>query len=455
MAIYHLNAKTIGRNQGRSATGAAAYRAGVRIEDARTGLVFDFTRKRGVDGSEILTPDGSVPERAALWNTIEKAEKRSDAQLAREIEVALPRELAPEQMRELVRAFVRDQFTSVGMIADVAFHHLTGDNPHAHIMLTMRERQGDGFGLKRRDWNDHALCGQWRERWAHHANRALEEAGHAVRVDHRALSEQAAAAANKGRYAEAIALDRFPTIHERGSATAQQHNNDVRKVNEDRVAEWKAIETAVSIEARLMLATSDTPPSSEAAEPATYKAASVAPIHTRTDAQASRWRFLDSQVKAIDVWLRRNAGEDTQRLAARDEAALAMALARARRDTWLTIHPKPFWPWRWAKWWRQRATIQAALDSARRAAAHADRRAAPEAITAWRRAYADQQTIRATHLAARRLIASTPNERTEARQDRSAQRRAAERALATTWLHLPEPQPDRQIPASRPKPRMR
>lgn len=93
MAIYHLSAKAIGRSQGRSSTAAAAYRAGVRITDERTGLVFDFRRKRGVDGSEIFTPDGSQPERGALWNAVEKVEKRADAQLAREVEIALPREL--------------------------------------------------------------------------------------------------------------------------------------------------------------------------------------------------------------------------------------------------------------------------------------------------------------------------------------------------------------------------
>ena len=83
MAIYHLNAKTLGRSQGRSATGAAAYRAAACIADARTGLIFDYTRKRGVDGAEILTPDGSTLERAALWNAVEQAEKRTDAQVAR------------------------------------------------------------------------------------------------------------------------------------------------------------------------------------------------------------------------------------------------------------------------------------------------------------------------------------------------------------------------------------
>ncbi len=236
MAIFHLNAKTIGRSQGRSATGAAAYRAGVRIEDARTGIVFDYRRKRGVDGSEILTPDGSVLDRSTLWNSVEHRENRNDAQVAREIEIALPRELTPEQMRDCVRGFVREQFTSAGMIADIAFHHLTRSNPHSHILLTLREQSGDGFGPKRRDWNDRALCVQWRESWAHHANAALGKAGHAARVDHRTLIEQAADAENAGHHADAIALDRVPTIHERGNRAAQTHNEQVRQDNAKRFA---------------------------------------------------------------------------------------------------------------------------------------------------------------------------------------------------------------------------
>ena len=213
MAIFHFNAKIIGRSQGRSATGAAAYRAGVRIEDTRTGLVFDYTRKRGVDGAELIAPDGAPLERSAFFCSLELAEKRSDAQLLREVEVALPRELTADQMRDLVRGFVRDQFTANGMVADIAFHHLAGANPHAHILLTLREWLGNGFGLKRREWNDRALCEQWRERWAHHANTALGDAGHAARIDHRTLFEQADDKQRAGLHADAIALDRAPTVH--------------------------------------------------------------------------------------------------------------------------------------------------------------------------------------------------------------------------------------------------
>lgn len=202
MAIYHCSAKIISRSSGRSATGAAAYRAGMEITDERTGLVHDYSRKGGVDDSLILAPDHApswVHDRAQLWNQVEQAEKRKDAQVAREVEVALPRELSPEQMRELVTGYARSQFVDKGMIADVNIHHAKSDNPHAHILLTTREISPDGFGQKNRDWNRKELLQEWREAWEIHANKALELAGHEQRIDHRTL--------------EAQGIERVPQIH--------------------------------------------------------------------------------------------------------------------------------------------------------------------------------------------------------------------------------------------------
>lgn len=202
MAIYHCSVKVISRSKGRSATGAAAYRAGERIEDRRTGLAHDYTRKHGVDHSEILAPDGApawVYDRAELWNRVEEGERRKDSQVAREVEIALPRELDAEQQRELATDYARDQFVSRGMVADVCLHHQDGDNPHAHIMLTMRELDGDGFASrKNRDWNDTELLEEWRAEWERHANDALERSGEAERIDHRSLEDQG--------------LERAPTI---------------------------------------------------------------------------------------------------------------------------------------------------------------------------------------------------------------------------------------------------
>ena len=162
MAIYHYSAQIIGRSKGHSATAAAAYRAGAKIKDEQTGTTYDYTKKGGVYGTEIIAPD-NVPEwvynREKLWNEIEKAEKQCNSQLAREINVALPVELTPSQMQELVRDFVKEQFVDKGMIADVCYHDLEASsdgsehNPHAHIMLTMRAVNEEGFGLKNRSWN--------------------------------------------------------------------------------------------------------------------------------------------------------------------------------------------------------------------------------------------------------------------------------------------------------------
>ena len=202
MAIYHLSAKPISRATGRSATGAAAYRAGETITDERTGLVFDYSKKRGIDHSEIMAPVNApewAHDRATLWNAVEHSEKRKDSQVAREVEVALPTELTTDQQRELVRSFARSQFVDAGMVADIAIHHAKGENPHAHILLTMRDIGPDGFGQKNRSWNDKALLQNWREAWEMQTNQALERAGHSVRIDHRTLAEQG--------------IERIPQIH--------------------------------------------------------------------------------------------------------------------------------------------------------------------------------------------------------------------------------------------------
>ncbi|MCB5411960.1 MobQ family relaxase [Pseudogemmobacter faecipullorum] len=197
MAIYHLSAKVISRAGGRSSVAAAAYRSGGRLRDERQDLEHDYSRKGGVLHAEIMAPQ-NAPEwmlnRDRLWNAVEAVEKRRDAQLAREIEVALPRELDRETRLELLRGFVQREFVDRGMIADLAIHEGRardgGGQPHAHVMLTMRELTGDGFGKKDRGWNAPDLLLGWREAWARDANRALEREGYAERIDHRSLEAQ-------------------------------------------------------------------------------------------------------------------------------------------------------------------------------------------------------------------------------------------------------------------------
>ena len=211
MAIYHLSMKIISRSSGYSAVASAAYRSGSLMLDERTGLTHDYTRKSGVAEAVILTP-ATAPawctNRAELWNAVEKAERRKNSQLAREIELAIPHELPQDAARETVLAFVRENFVSQGMIADVAFHHMDKTNPHAHIMLTTRAVGPAGFSGKVRDWNDRTHAETWRASWADHANRALANAGYQEEIDHRSYERQG--------------LEKTPGIHLGKSACAME-----------------------------------------------------------------------------------------------------------------------------------------------------------------------------------------------------------------------------------------
>lgn len=222
MAIYHMHVKTISRSKGgRTAPGAAAYRAGEKIYDVATGLTHDFTRKTGVMHAEIVLPAGApdrLKDRATLWNEVEASEKRVNSQLAREIEVALPTELSTDQQIELVREYAAI-FAADGMCADVCIHHKHDENPHCHIMLTTREidpKTGE-IGAKRRDWNDRAKLEHWREAWETITNASLERAGRPERIDRRTLDEQG--------------IDRRPTIHTGRNPAKIAANNAIKESN--------------------------------------------------------------------------------------------------------------------------------------------------------------------------------------------------------------------------------
>lgn len=185
------------RSAGRSATAAAAYRHGEKIHDERTDETHDYSKRKEVEDSFTEAPDNApewVHDRQKLWNEVEAVEKRKDAQVAREFEVSLPRELTPEARKELVQDFVKEQFVSRGMIADVAIHNpAAGDGqeqPHAHIMSPTRHIGPEGFGKKAREWNDKAVLQEWREAWGNHVNQALERHGIDQRVDHRSYKDQ-------------------------------------------------------------------------------------------------------------------------------------------------------------------------------------------------------------------------------------------------------------------------
>ncbi|MDU1692261.1 MAG: MobQ family relaxase, partial [Bradyrhizobium sp.] len=197
MAIFHLHVKVIGRKSGSSAVASAAYRSASRLRDDRLERSHDFSNKRGVIHSEVMLPEDAPEQwrdRERLWNDVEAFEVRKDAQLAREVEFALPREMTQAQGIELARDFVQSEFVDQGMIADLNVHWDMAEDgtakPHAHVMLNMRSVDEDGFGPKVREWNRTEMVERWRERWAELANERLAELDIDARIDHRSLEAQ-------------------------------------------------------------------------------------------------------------------------------------------------------------------------------------------------------------------------------------------------------------------------
>lgn len=222
MAIYHFSAQIISRSNGSSSVASSAYRAGEKLEDERTGVVHDYTKKGGVEYTEILTPNNApewAKDRQSLWNEVEKIEKGKKSQLTREINIALPKELSLEKQIELIKEFTQDTFVNNGMVADIAIHDNKKGNPHAHIMLTIRAFDEEGQWLSKQkkeyildkhgnkqydkksktykcktvkttDWDNKENLEKWREEWSKYANRSLERNGFDERIDHRTLKDQ-------------------------------------------------------------------------------------------------------------------------------------------------------------------------------------------------------------------------------------------------------------------------
>ncbi len=260
MANYHLHAKFFSRSKGHSATGAAAYRSGEKIKDETNNKTHDYTGRSGVVDTEIYAPDHApewATDRSRLWNEVEKAETNKDgsirkkAQLAQEIEVSLPRELTHAENKTLIEEWVREEFVSKGMIADVSFHESEasdgGKNPHAHIMLTMRDITEDGFGNKNQDWNDGRAgmrkkqLSEMRESWANAQNRHLEKVQETV--NHHSYEEQgikAVPTVHLGK--EATALERQGLATRRGDKNREieeQNNRMWAKVRQTTAAAWE------------------------------------------------------------------------------------------------------------------------------------------------------------------------------------------------------------------------
>ncbi|MCZ7866267.1 MULTISPECIES: Ti-type conjugative transfer relaxase TraA [Agrobacterium] len=210
MAIYHLSTKPVSRSSGRSAVASAAYRCAVLLTNHRDGLVHDFTRKEGVEHKEIVLPDGVSADwaldRSRLWNAAEFAEKRKDARVAREFEIALPHELSPEGRLKAARAFARDLANRYGAAVDFAIHSPSehGDirNYHAHVLMTTRQLGRTGLGEKTYLEHKNARLlahgmattdiqlRDIRQAWEGIANRQLQREGLDVRIDHRSHVER-------------------------------------------------------------------------------------------------------------------------------------------------------------------------------------------------------------------------------------------------------------------------
>lgn len=271
MAIYHCHCKIISRGQGRSAVGAAAYRSGEKLYNEYDGIEHDYTKKGGVAYSEIMLCENAPKEyqdRQTLGNAVEKIEKGSKAQLAREYEVALPVELSREEQIQLVRDFVKENFVDKGMCVDFSIHDKENGNPHAHIMLTTRPINENGeWGMKEKkdymrdengervplidkktglqkvdsrnrkqwkreyvqfnDWNTKDFLYRSRESWAEKVNQELERKNVPQRVDHRSYNEQG--------------IEQIPTQHIGVSANAMEkrgiesqrgnENREIKKAN--------------------------------------------------------------------------------------------------------------------------------------------------------------------------------------------------------------------------------
>ena len=243
IAIYHCNISIVSRGKGKSAVAAAAYRSGEKLTNEWDGMTHDYTRKGGVVHTEIMLPPHAPPsfsDRSTLWNSVELYEKAGNAQLAREIDAALPIELSREEQIRLVREYCSSQFVSKGMCVDFAIHDTNSGNPHCHIMLTMRplDERGAWAAKSKKEydldesgerirlpsgrykthkvdltgWNNKDNTLLWRKAWADFTNDFLERNGSPERIDHRSNAERG--------------IDEIPTVH-MGVAASQMEKKGI------------------------------------------------------------------------------------------------------------------------------------------------------------------------------------------------------------------------------------
>ncbi len=211
----------------RSMVAASAYRAGEVLRDTRQQEVYDYSDRDDVRFETILAPAHApdwVMDRETLWNAVETRETRKDAQLGRNLIVALPRELTLEQSITLVRDYVQATFVDAGMVADLAVHDKPAsdglNNPHAHVLLTLREFEEDGTwaARKNREWNHPTMVGQWRNAWETMQNAYLEAAGSDARVSLRSYADQG--------------INRTPQLHRGYGIDQMEQQGEVTRIGE-------------------------------------------------------------------------------------------------------------------------------------------------------------------------------------------------------------------------------
>jgi len=225
MAIFRLEVKTVSRAKGRSATAAIAYRCGERIKDERTGQIYDYRRKRGVEYKELIFPsEVKSRSRSEIWNQAEQAERRRDGVVAREYQLALPSELSSESRKNLALVFGKILTNRYNVVADIAIHkpHPQGDerNFHAHLLTTSRQVKNDGLAEKTRILDD-KISGpkeveSLRRIWATLINDAFDKNGIAERVDHRSYQEQC--------------IDKLPAIHQGPAVTSMERRGEETEI---------------------------------------------------------------------------------------------------------------------------------------------------------------------------------------------------------------------------------
>ena len=273
MSIFHMSIKVFSRSKGHSSIAAAAYRAGSKIHDDRTGLTHDYTRRDGVAAVRFFAPADAPPwasDAARLWNAAEASETRKNACVARELEVALPAELSNDQREALTVELSRLLVDRYRVAAMAAIHEPSADgdqrNHHAHLLFTTRRLGVDGFGEKSRELDDRksgpAEVELLRAAVAALTNKHLERAGVTERVDHRRLAVQSREAEQRGDFLKAATLIQEPTRHEGKDITALRRrgaepfgstrNETIREAN---VAVWQQFVDRAQADGRLL----DTP----------------------------------------------------------------------------------------------------------------------------------------------------------------------------------------------------